>query len=90
MIKNMNGNDSEYIRTGPDTLNVENISKVFKSHISTVMSLRKVSFSVRKGEFVSIVGPSGSGKTTLMNILGALSTDRLQARYSLMGSIFFH
>jgi putative ABC transport system ATP-binding protein len=72
MIKNMNGNDSEYIRTNPITLNVENISKVFKSQVSTVTSLRKVSFSVKKGEFISIVGPSGSGKTTLMNILGAL------------------
>lgn len=31
-----------------------------------------MSFTVNKGEFVSIVGPSGSGKSTLMNMLGAL------------------
>ena len=37
-----------------------------------VVPLKNVSFSVNKGEFVSIVGPSGSGKTTLMNMLGAL------------------
>jgi putative ABC transport system ATP-binding protein len=40
--------------------------------VSKVVSLRKINFSVKKGEFVSIVGPSGSGKTTLMNIIGAL------------------
>ena len=34
--------------------------------------LHGIDFSVKKGEFVSIVGASGSGKSTLMNIIGAL------------------
>ncbi len=34
--------------------------------------LHGLNFTVREGEFVSIVGQSGSGKSTLMNIIGAL------------------
>src|SRR6478672_1865668 len=54
------------------SLRVENVSKVFESAGGRLIALRKINFTVKNGEFVSIVGPSGSGKSTLLNILGAL------------------
>ena len=53
-------------------LGVKNLSKIFDSVAGKVVALDNINFTVKKGEFVSIVGPSGSGKSTLLNMIGAL------------------
>jgi len=50
----------------------ENITKEFMMGENVVHALNDISFSIQKGEMVSIMGPSGSGKSTLMSILGCL------------------
>lgn len=53
-------------------LKAVNISKVYELPAGDSVVLKNINFSIKKGEFVSIVGPSGSGKSTLLNIIGAL------------------
>lgn len=49
------------------------ICKSFHDPI-TVKVLTDVSFSIKKGEFVSVVGKSGCGKSTLLYILSTMDT----------------
>jgi len=53
-------------------LEIQNLCKTYGTGDTKVEALKNVSFSVSKGEFVSIIGPSGSGKSTLLNMIGAL------------------
>jgi len=53
-------------------LKIENLSKIYDSAAGKVVALRKINFTIKKGEFVSIIGPSGSGKSTLLYMIGAL------------------
>ena len=55
-----------------EILKCENICKTYGEGNAAVKALDSVSFSVEKGEFVSIIGPSGSGKSTLLHILGGV------------------
>lgn len=51
---------------------LEGISKHYKSGDEDVYALDGINLTINKGEFLSILGPSGSGKSTLMNVLGCL------------------
>ena len=55
-------------------IQVKDVHKSYDLGQTFVHALRGVSFTIDKGEFVSIMGPSGSGKSTLMNIVGCLDT----------------
>jgi len=47
----------------------QNLNMVFKSPKGeTVHALKDISFSLKKGELLTVLGPSGCGKTTLLNI----------------------
>jgi putative ABC transport system ATP-binding protein len=53
-------------------IQVKNLCKVYENGGVKTEALSKASFTVEKGEFLSIMGPSGSGKSTLMHLLGML------------------
>ena len=50
-------------------LEIRNLSHAYNQDISTIQDF---SFSLNKGEIVSILGPSGIGKTTLLRIIAGL------------------
>ena len=50
----------------------EHLTKTYSIGEVEIHALKKVTFKVKEGSFVSLVGPSGSGKTTLLNLIGCL------------------
>lgn len=55
-----------------EIIQIKDLKREFRMGEETVRALKGISFTVNKGEFVSIMGSSGSGKSTLLNILGCL------------------
>jgi putative ABC transport system ATP-binding protein len=53
-------------------IDIHDLKKEYTEEDTPTQALRGVTFSIDKGEFVSIMGPSGSGKSTLLHILSFL------------------
>ena len=53
-------------------IRVESLDKSYRTTAGLFPALKKVTLSIKAGEFVAIMGASGSGKSTFMNILGCL------------------
>lgn len=53
-------------------LDVQELSKSYRSRKGDVPAVRSIEFAVHAGQFVSVVGPSGCGKTTLMMCIAGL------------------
>lgn len=56
----------------PATIELKDVSKIYRMGNIEVGAMRDVSVSIQAGEMVAIMGASGSGKSTMMNILGCL------------------
>jgi NitT/TauT family transport system ATP-binding protein len=53
-------------------LEVRDVGFSYRQGVSATLALRQLSFSVKRGEIVSVVGPSGCGKTTLLKVIAGL------------------
>lgn len=52
-----------------EIIKVENLKKTFNDNVEII---KGISFSVEKGEVLSIIGPSGSGKSTMLRCISQL------------------
>lgn len=53
-------------------INLERITKIYRTEEVETIALENVNLEVEQGEFISVMGPSGCGKSTMLNIIGLL------------------
>jgi putative ABC transport system ATP-binding protein len=65
-------------------LNLNNLSKVYRTDEVETVALNAVNIGIEQGEFVAVMGPSGCGKSTLLNVIGMLDQPS-EGEYLFMG-----
>jgi len=73
---------------GEEVISFRNAGKIFPDGTEAVFD---VSFSLRRGEFLSVVGPSGCGKSTLLRMasgLGPHTSGDVERRVENIGYVF--
>jgi putative ABC transport system ATP-binding protein len=78
-------NNETKSKNAKDMIQIENLSKVFRTDMVETVALNRVNMEVKEGEFVAIMGPSGCGKSTLLSILGLLDNPT-EGVYRLLGT----
>ena len=58
--------------TAEEILKLENVSCAYHTESGETLAVDDLSFSAKKGEFISIIGPSGCGKTTVLTMIAGL------------------
>jgi putative ABC transport system ATP-binding protein len=53
-------------------LQMEGLSKIYRTQFVETRALSGLSLHVESGEFIALMGPSGSGKSTFLNVAGLL------------------
>ena len=54
-------------------IEINNLTKKYKSANESVLAVNDISLSIGQNEFVTLLGQSGSGKSTLLTMLGGLA-----------------
>ena len=57
-----------------EIIQLQGITKIYRTTEVETVALEKVNLEVNKGEFISVMGPSGCGKSTLLNLMGLLDS----------------
>ncbi len=72
LIESQTETSRKVVRTAPELLRLEEVTKTYVSDGQPVHALNGVSLTANSGEFIALVGRSGCGKSTLLNLAGAM------------------
>ena len=53
-------------------LSIKDLKLIYHTKTTETLAIKKVSFDVEEGEFVSMIGPSGCGKTSVLSLIAGL------------------
>ena len=71
-LKLVSGDGAEATSPRRRLIEVDRLTKTYRTRDGDVPSLKPIDLDIREGEFVAVVGPSGCGKSTLLKLMAGL------------------